>query len=107
MVPDPPLSIARDHAESMCVMPYGEDDGQAKQVRSNRLLLNFQLNRLFYLVVITCRYVPLLQELLADMSSWIDPFPYLNKTTASVLILFVNPRLHFDGCYAYWSIQNF
>ncbi|GAB0191555.1 bile salt export pump [Grus japonensis] len=31
VVPDPPLSIARDHAESMCVMPYGEDDGQAKQ----------------------------------------------------------------------------
>ncbi|XP_075612846.1 bile salt export pump isoform X3 [Balearica regulorum gibbericeps] len=31
VVPDPPLSIGRDHAESMCVMPYGEDDGQAKQ----------------------------------------------------------------------------
>ncbi|XP_075287295.1 bile salt export pump isoform X2 [Opisthocomus hoazin] len=32
VVPDPPLSVARDHAESMYNMPsYEEDDGQAKK----------------------------------------------------------------------------
>ncbi|NXE24485.1 ABCBB protein, partial [Ardeotis kori] len=32
VVPDPPLSITRDHAESMYLTPsYGEDDGQAKK----------------------------------------------------------------------------
>lgn len=74
VVPDPPLSVAGDHAESMYLMAsYEEDDGQAKEVRSNSLLFSFWPNRLYYLVMITCRYVPLLQLLWADTYSWIDP----------------------------------
>ncbi|KAM6260581.1 bile salt export pump isoform 3-T3 [Spheniscus humboldti] len=35
VVPDPPLSIARDHAQSMYLMPsYEDDDGQAKKTFS-------------------------------------------------------------------------
>lgn len=41
VVPDPPLCIAGDQAESVYLMSsYGEDDGQTKKVRSNSSLLN-------------------------------------------------------------------
>lgn len=40
MVPDPPLSIAGDQAESVYLKSYEEDDGQAKKVKPNASLLN-------------------------------------------------------------------
>lgn len=86
MVPDPPLSIVGDQAESVYLKSYEEDDEQAKKVKPNTSLLycNQKGYLLYYLVMRTYRYVPLLQ---ADMTFWIDAFLHLNKATASGLIV--------------------